>query len=261
MPIGKKRWIVIAAVLLVLVAGNAYAQEGGGDPERGADLYLENCAMCHGEDGQGRVGAALSMFPGIDPSAAIRQTITEGIDGTVMPAWGQDNGGPLNDQDILDITAYIQGVLGGTEPIAPFPEYIPPEIEPLPDIEGDPSEGALVFAQNCVTCHGDQAQGGFGWPLAKTWSGNQPEIYIYDVVSVGIENTLMPGWAQSEGGPLDEQQIENVTAYILSLDPVEGLILPEQPAEGPLTANVSLLIFAAIALVFVVVVVVYYRRA
>jgi mono/diheme cytochrome c family protein len=261
MPIGNKRWIVITAVLLLLVAGNAYAQEGGGDPERGADLYLENCAMCHGEDGQGRVGATLAMFPGIDPAAAIRQAIADGIEGSVMPAWGQENGGPLTDQDILDITAYIEGILGGTEPVAPFPEYIPPEIEPLPDIEGDPSQGAVVFAQNCVTCHGEQAQGGFGWPLARTWSGNQPEVYIYDVVSRGIENTLMPGWASSHGGPLENQQIDDVTAYILSLDPVGGLILPEPAVEGPLSADVSLIIFAAAALIVVVVLIVYYRRA
>jgi mono/diheme cytochrome c family protein len=261
MPFGTKRWIIISAVLIFLVAGNAYAQEGGGDPERGADLYLENCVMCHGEDGQGRIGASLAAFPGIDSAAAIRQTITNGIDGTVMPAWGQVNGGPLNDQDILDIAAYVEGVLGGTEPVAPLPEYVPPEIAPLPDIEGDPSQGAIVFAQNCVACHGDQAQGGFGWPLAKPWSGNHPEVYIFDVVSQGIENTLMPAWAQSAGGPLDEQQIDDVTAYILSLDPVEGLVLPEQTVEGPLNANISLLIFAAIATVVVIVVVVYYRKA
>lgn len=261
MPVGTKRWIVIITVLLVLVAGSAYAQEGGGDPERGADLYLENCAMCHGENGQGRVGANLTMFPGIDPAAAIQQVVDDGIEGSVMPAWGQDNGGPLTDQDILDITAYIEGVLGGTEPVAPFPEYVPPEIEPLPDIEGDPSQGAVVFAHNCIACHGEQAQGGFGRPLAMTWPGNQPEVYIFDVVSQGIENTLMPGWARSQGGPLEEQQINDVTAYILSLDPVGGLILPEPAAEGPLSANVSLILFAAAALIVVVVLIVYYRRA
>lgn len=261
MPVGKKQWIFVITLLLTLVAGTAFAQEGGGDPERGAELYLENCAMCHGEDGQGRVGATLTNFPGIDPAAAIRQTISDGVEGSVMPAWGQANGGPLNDQDISDITAYIEGVLGGTEPVAPFPEYIPPAIEPLPDIEGNPSQGAVVFATNCVACHGDQAQGGFGWPLAKTWSGNHPEVYIYDVISQGIDNTLMPAWAQSKGGPLEQQQIDDVTAYILSLDPVSGVVLPETAQEGPLNANLSLLIFAGVALVVIVVLVVYYRRA
>lgn len=261
MPVRTTRWILIGTLLLLLAAGTAFAQEDGGDPERGADLYLENCAMCHGDDGQGRIGANLSVFPGIDPGAAIRQIMAEGIPGSVMPAWGQTNGGPLTEQDILDISAYVTGILEGTEPVAPFPEYVPPSIEPLPDIEGDPAQGAVVFAQNCVACHGDQAQGGFGWPLAHTWSGNQPEVFIYQVVSEGIENTLMPGWAQALGGPLEDQQIEDVTAYILSLDPVAGLILPEPASEGPLTTNVSLLLFAGAALIVVVVLVVYYRRA
>ena len=261
MPVRTKRWILISTLLLVLVAGTAYAQEDGGDPERGADLYLENCAMCHGEDGQGRIGANLSIFPGIDPGAAIRQIVAEGIPGSVMPAWAQSNGGPLTEQDISDISAYVTGILEGTEPIAPIPDYELPQIEPLPDIDGDPAQGSVVFAQNCVNCHGEQAQGGFGWALARTWSGDEPEVYIYQVVSEGIENTLMPGWAQSQGGPLDDQQIENVTAYILSLDPVEGLILPEPVSEGPLNADISLLLFAGAALIVVVVLVVYYRRA
>jgi mono/diheme cytochrome c family protein len=261
MPVRTTRWIVICTLLFILATGTAFAQDDGGDPERGADLYLENCVMCHGEDGQGRVGANLSSFPGIDPGAAIRQITTEGIQGTVMPAWGQSNGGPLTEQDISDISTYIEGVLNGTEPVAPLPEYEPPLIEPLPDVDGDPSQGSIVFARNCVTCHGDQAQGGFGWPLARTWSGNQPEVFIYQVVSDGIENTLMPGWVQSKGGPLDDQEIQDVTAYILSLDPVEGLVLPEPAPEGPLNADVSLLIFAGTALIVVAILVVYYRRA
>jgi hypothetical protein len=71
----------------------------------------------------------------------------------------------------------------------------------------------------------------------------------------------MPGWAQSQGGPLEDQQIEDVTAYILTLDPVEGLILPEPAPEGPLSADISLLLFTGGAILLVVILVVYYRRA
>ncbi|NOZ26909.1 MAG: c-type cytochrome [Chloroflexi bacterium] len=31
-----------------------------GDPNRGAVLYQENCAVCHGPNGEGRVGATLA---------------------------------------------------------------------------------------------------------------------------------------------------------------------------------------------------------
>ena len=87
--------------------------------------------MCHGVDGSGRVGANLEAFPGIQADAAIREVISSGIEGGPMPAWSQANGGPLSNADIEDITAYLIGVLDGTEPVAPAPEYTPPDIPPL----------------------------------------------------------------------------------------------------------------------------------
>ncbi|MER3458187.1 MAG: hypothetical protein C4309_05750 [Chloroflexota bacterium] len=93
-------------LLLMAWAGLVYAQ--GGDPQRGARLYAENCAMCHGPTGQGRVGPQLSKnFPGINVGAALKQIISNGVKGSVMPAWAQANGGPLSEQDINDITLFI----------------------------------------------------------------------------------------------------------------------------------------------------------
>jgi cytochrome c oxidase cbb3-type subunit 3 len=243
-----------------MLGGVAAAQEGA-DSERGAELYQTYCLMCHGADGRGRVGANLQAFPGIAVDAAIQQTIANGVAGSVMPAFNQAQGGPLNDLDIADISAYLSGVLEGTEPIAPAPDYQPPEIAPLPDVEGDPSNGAIVFQSNCIACHGEKAQGGFGWPLAKSWPGNQPEVFISQVAAVGIEGTFMPGWAQANGGPLSRAEIEDVTAYILTLDPASGLPEPGEAQSGPLGATVSWSLFAGLALIVVVVLIRYYQRA
>ncbi len=260
MRAGWKLTILISVLTVFTVAGVAAAQEGA-DSARGAELYQSYCSMCHGVDGRGRVGANLQAFPGIAVDAAIQQTVANGIEGSVMPAFGQAQGGPLSDVDIADIAAYLTGVLEGTEPIAPAPEYIPPEIEPLPDVEGDPSSGAAVFQANCVGCHGEKAQGGFGWPLARNWPGNQPEVFISQVVSTGINGTIMPGWSQDAGGPLSRKEIEDVTAYILTLEPASGLPEPGEAPGGPLRSTISLIIFGALALVVVVVLIRYYRRA
>jgi mono/diheme cytochrome c family protein len=255
------KWMVMAALFsLTLTTGAALAQDGG-DPEHGAQLYLTYCAMCHGENASGRVGADLRNFPGISAEAAIEQTIREGVPGSVMPAWSQANGGPLSDADIEDLTTYLVAILHGTSPIAPAPTYQPPPIATMPQVEGDPTSGAVIFQSDCSGCHGAEAQGKFGWPLAKTWSGNQPQAYIRSVVSDGIPGSIMPAWSQENGGPLTTQQIADVAAYILSLQPVESLPTPAAEAGGPLTLTVSLIIFAILGAIAITAIVIYYRKA
>ena len=255
------RWIPIAVVVTAVLTVGVAAAQSEGDPERGGQLYVENCAMCHGVGGTGRIGANLEDFPGIQIEATMAQTIAEGVEGSVMPAWSQGSGGPLFDQDIDDIVAYITGAFAGTEPIAPLPDYQPPEIPPLVDVEGDPSKGAVIYRQNCFACHGDEGRGRFGLPLAKSWSGDQSAAYIRQVVADGIGGSTMPAWALTGGGPLSDDEIADVAAYLLSLSPVGTSISPDPPAEGPISITTALIIFGAIAVVIGLGLILYYRQA
>lgn len=257
------KWLVLLAFILLtsLAVEVATAQEDTGDPTRGGELYVENCAMCHGIEGQGRIGASLDSFPGIQIDSTLRQAISEGIEGSVMPAWLQSEGGPLTGEDVDDIVAYIAESFAGTEPIAPAPTYIAPVIPPLPEVVGDPSQGAVDYQANCTVCHGDQGQGRFGKPLAQSWPGNQPEVFIRQVIREGISGSVMPGWSQDLGGPLSDEEIDNVTAYILTLSPVSVSPTPSTPEEGPFDLTVSLIAFGAIALLIIIGLIIYYRRA
>jgi len=250
--------ILTVAFLFALVPV-ALAQEGPGDPVRGGELYVANCAVCHGVDGQGRIGASLEGFSGIDPATAMESVIAAGVPGSVMPAWGQANGGPLSEKDILDIASYVLATFAGTQPIMPLPTYIAPTIARLPEVQGNPSAGALVYHANCAMCHGDRGQGRFGLPLAKSWPVNEPATYIQQVAREGIAGTTMPAWAQANGGPLTEEEIGDVAAFILTLNPAAVPTPIPQPA-GPMGSTPTLLLLGVLGLAVVIVLVLYYRR-
>ncbi len=228
-------WLAIAVLLLILAAGGALAQQGG-DPARGAQLFDENCAVCHGPDGKGRVGAQLSsVFSSIQPDLFVGNIIANGVAGTAMPAWQEPNG-PMTAQDVADLTAFVLTLSGGRPDDFPTPELKP--ITPIPtlaDVEGDPTLGAVVFAQNCAMCHGDQGQGRVGANLSRTFSSIRPDLTVRNTVATGIAGTAMPAWAMENGGPLSAAEIDNVTAFVLTL-PQQATPEP-QPGTTPTTTT------------------------
>lgn len=247
-------------VLSAVLAWSAASAQSEGDPDRGGPLYVENCAVCHGVDGQGRIGASLEAFSGIDPTAVLTQTIARGIEGSFMPAWGEQYGGPLSAQDIEDIASYVLAAFEGTEPIEPLPDYQPPQLAPLPEVEGDPASGAVVYQQNCRPCHGESGEGRFGRPLATSWAGTRPDLFIRQVVSEGISGTVMPAWSQANGGPLTEDEIADVAAFVLTLSGTGSVPAPTTP-PGPIGLTTALWILGGLILLAIIIGVVYYRRA
>lgn len=62
----------------------------------GRALYDENCAMCHGEQGESVDGPPLNDKPFLANTAdeTIFSLIGSGVPGSEMPAWSQAHGGP-----------------------------------------------------------------------------------------------------------------------------------------------------------------------
>jgi mono/diheme cytochrome c family protein len=111
-------------------------------------------------------------------------------------------------------------------------------------------QGAEVFKNNCASCHGpdgkaeiclDDASGeevacvgvplnnpnllcdGDSAPLnlrQRDWAGTK-RAYIESVVAAGRTATGMPTWGEMFGGPLRENQVENVTLFILNWESEE----------------------------------------
>jgi mono/diheme cytochrome c family protein len=102
-----------------------------GDPANGGTVYAQNCAVCHGANLEGGIGATLnpidklpSVPSSLDPTFLInivsqgRQPQSGDPKQQAMPAWA----GKLTDQEIKDVASYIiqQNLLGaGNAPLSP----------------------------------------------------------------------------------------------------------------------------------------------
>jgi mono/diheme cytochrome c family protein len=153
--------LLLLAVVLFFLPGRVKAQDEIDQEklQQGAELYSQNCAVCHGPNGEGRVGVTLSKdWPSIRPDLTIKNTIMNGVPGSPMPAWSQENGGPLADEQIDAIVYYIMSwQSSGLELVEPFPTPTPRlPMTPIPGLEGDPNQGGILYDQNCAVCHGSQ---------------------------------------------------------------------------------------------------------
>jgi high-affinity iron transporter len=105
------RWQVIEAYRLTVVP------KAAPDPQRGAALYASHCAACHGTQGRGDGPAASKLEPApsnFHDRARMAQrslyglysTITLGVDGTAMAAYGQ-----LTEEERWALAFYV-GAMG-----------------------------------------------------------------------------------------------------------------------------------------------------
>ena len=74
------------------------------DLQAGADLYAQNCAACHGADGNGGIGANLHS---IHNTTSLRETVAliENPIGAVMPRLYPST---LTDAQVQQIAAYVR---------------------------------------------------------------------------------------------------------------------------------------------------------
>lgn len=210
-------------------------------------LYAENCSVCHGLKGEG-IGAT----PPLD-SAALRampyddlyKTIARGRYQTAMPAWSIEDGGPLSDYQIDELTTLIlygdwnktgeRTVNLGLAPLIPFTAEPDPallaELANLPD--GSTLQTAVqLFASNCVACHGAD---GLGTAIAPAL--NDPAVRektadeITRVITYGSAGTLMAGWNNA----LTAEEISALTTLIQRWDEVPLGTIPAPNVPIPVT--------------------------
>ena len=83
--------------------------------------------------------------------------------------------------------------------------------------------GALLFANNCRTCHGNKGQGGVGLPLnIDQYKDQDPLVLkanqdkIRRTLFCGRAGTLMQPWLNTNGGSLNAVQIDHLVQLVTS---------------------------------------------
>lgn len=203
--------------------------------EEGINLGM-NCALCHGADGGG------GIVPNwVDPATGervnykapplndvfqrwdeeiVRFTIERGRPGTPMPTWGVEYGGPMTEQMVGDVIAWLKTLPGNSEP----PEELAPD-----------ASGAEIFAARCAVCHGERGQGKEsagtledpwfqGMALWRGDVSHLSEDQHLATITNGRRFAFMPPWGETPAAgipaapyPLTPKQIRAVMEYERSL--------------------------------------------
>ena len=69
-----------------------------------------NCSSCHGENGEGISAPALNSKEFLESVSddQMHHIVQSGVPGTSMPAWWDEFGGPLTDDEIAALVAYVR---------------------------------------------------------------------------------------------------------------------------------------------------------
>lgn len=169
--------------------------------ERGYNLFEANCARCHGSNGQGGIGPVLNdqMKLYVHLNEQYLHTVLTvggryvcGDPKSLMPVWSNDNGGPLNYEQIQNIIDFIRAPKGQTyeilDPTSGEPTgqtftgwrdpnfKPPPDATPVPDCWKDAfkNAGQSPAASGSPTVTAAPSAGGSGNPAPSGQAGGSP---------------------------------------------------------------------------------------
>jgi cytochrome c oxidase cbb3-type subunit III len=200
-----------------------------------ATLYGENCAACHGANGQDgpAVDLANPEYQALVEDATLRKWISGGMPGTEMPAFARSSGGMLTD---AQVNVLIAGMRGRWSRPDAFAGVTPPPYAQLQ--QGDAHNGEQSYRSRCASCHaGSQLE--ITDPDYLALVGDQA---LRSIIIAGRPDIGQPDWSHlGPGGktaaPLSPQEVDNIVAYLASLrNPSQAANnAPEQPAGATLT--------------------------
>lgn len=188
-------------------------------------LYGENCAGCHGKNGDN--GSATNLanpeYEALIDDVSLRDVIANGEKGTLMPGFGSKAGGPLTD---AQIGAIVQGIRARWKKGDALTGQNPPPYKAAG--AGDVSKGQAVYGLACARCHGEDAQhpGSAGSILDGSFLALINEQTVRTTIIAGRPDIGEPDWRNHiRGRAMTDEEITNVSAWLMAQRPAT----PGQP--------------------------------
>jgi ubiquinol-cytochrome c reductase cytochrome c subunit len=205
--------IAVLLLLGLLVTGGAYsflapkdanaaASADANQIAQGKDLFIANCASCHGLNAEGTKSGPSLIGVG---AAAVDFQVGTGR----MPLAGPNVQAPVNkikfeDPEIAALSAFVASLAPG--PAIPDEKYTTP-IEPgTPENNRAIAEGGVIFRVNCAMCHNFAGAGG-----ALTRGKYAPSLqetdprHMYEAMISGPQS--MPVFSDANLSPAAKQKV------------------------------------------------------
>jgi mono/diheme cytochrome c family protein len=172
----------------------------------GLKLYRSRCTVCHGENGEGKIGPSINnqAVLSVVSNEFLHDTIVRGRPGTAMPAWRQ-----LSSEDVADVIALLRS--WQTQPSKELPDV---------RVQGDRQNGESLFTGMCASCHGPHAEGALGPQLSNAvFLDTVNDATLTQWISFGRPATQMRPHLRGQQGNADlsKSQIEDIVTFLRSL--------------------------------------------
>ncbi len=197
----------------------------------GEEVYLRDCAWCHGNQGEGTGRAPTLAESG---AATADFYLRTGRMPLASPDEEARRGPPAYPPETIDaLVEYVSSLGTG---------------EPVPSVgSGDLYAGRELFVQNCAACHSSSGTG-----VIVTGGQPAPELFETDPTQVAEAIRIGPGQMPPFGEDhLDEQEVDDIVTYVDSLGEPQVRSRFALDQYGPIAE----MLFALVVLVPAVVVV------
>lgn len=174
---------------------------------RGRVHYEQYCGLCHGVAGEGYISPRANALNNPDflrsaTTEFLYMAITQGRPGTQMSPFGKEFAGPLDDDMVSDLIAFMR-----------YWDRRLPVILSTKTIEGNIEDGKAVYENQCELCHGKEGEGAIGLSLNNpVFLNSASDGFLKYGVEKGRRNTSMVAYEDR----LSEKSINDLVALMRS---------------------------------------------